>query len=247
VRVSARLARWFVLWSVATLVACGGDPAPTPLSDVAATQTRTSELTDTATATTTAPAAPAEATTIPVAPSAAPLPTATGQPAPASAAPATTAPASPTQAPATPAPPASAATPTVRIAQAPPPITRDQTAGQYGPVDAREIAKNPASYDGKRVIFTGTLRLIRVASPGQLFPVNDYRTGAYLQLLITSGPGSEANVTVFVLYDGKTEGMVEGSTVAIFALGVGTYSFQSASGATVTQALFYAQFAEILD
>jgi hypothetical protein len=237
VRVSARLARWFVLWSVATLVACGGDPAPTPLSDVAATQTRTSELTDTATATTTAPAAPAEATTIPVAPSAAPLPTATGQPAPASAAPATTAP----------APPASAATPTVRIAQAPPPITRDQTAGQYGPVDAREIAKNPASYDGKRVIFTGTLRLIRVASPGQLFPVNDYRTGAYLQLLITSGPGSEANVTVFVLYDGKTEGMVEGSTVAIFALGVGTYSFQSASGATVTQALFYAQFAEILD
>lgn len=254
-----RLARWLALSGLAFLVACSGTmptatSAPTPTANVAPTQTRSAELAQIATlsaptATSAATATPLPPTATPVPPTATPIPP-TATPVPPTRTPAppteTPIPPTPTAIPPTPTPRPPTATPTLRPGQSPPLLGADDVDDQFAPADAREINKSPSSYVGQKVSFTGTLLTIKVAAPGSVYPVEGYKAQCYMQVTITSGAGGSAGVTVFVLYDGDTKGMFEKSTVTVYALGIGTTSFQNALGGTVSQALFYAQYVELV-
>lgn len=213
------------------LTACGATAPPTV--NVAPTQTRVAEISQLATlsapaATATATSTPVPATPTPVPPTTTSTPVFTATPRP------------PTLTP-TPRPPTATATP--KPGQAPLLLTEDQAKGKFPTLDdPRDVARSPSSYQGKSLVFVGTVLTVKIAAEGKAFFINDFQANALIQVTLYDVQRRGSDITVVVLYDGDSSKIYEKSVVTVYAIGKGSYSFKNALGGTISQPLFYAQF-----
>jgi endonuclease YncB( thermonuclease family) len=101
--------------------------------------------------------------------------------------------------------------------------------------DVRELAIRPGNMLGERVAFTGSILTIQVAPPGDTFILGDSTTvtgSAAMQVYVVAPDGTQE--AVFVVYDGDTSGMFEGTFVTVYGTVEGTQSGTNLMGGEIS-------------
>lgn len=131
----------------------------------------------------------------------------------------------------------------------PPTPTPDaaQARAEYSTVtDIRDLAIRYGDFDGEKLSFSGTVLTIHVAGRGKIYPVGDdevHEVKAVLQVDVLAPDGTTE--TVFIGYDGESDGIYEGSYVTIYGTGAGTFTFENAYGGGITQPLVIADIIDV--
>ena len=125
----------------------------------------------------------------------------------------------------------------------PTPTFEEQVADYVPLADVRELAIRPGGLYGDKIIFSGTIQTIMVASEGRAFALGDDDPQPYeVQMQVQVPAPDGTSEYVFVGYNGDTTGMFEGTWVTIYATVVDTQSFENTLGGGVTQPLVDAEF-----
>ena len=128
-----------------------------------------------------------------------------------------------------------------------PTLSADQLLSQYQPLaDVRDLAIRPWTMYGQKIVFSGTILSIHVASPGEYFPLGDSDPQPFnsaIQVTVVAPDGSTE--VVFVGYNGDTSGMYEDSYVTVYGVPIDTQSFTNTLGGGVTQPLVAADLVEL--